>query len=580
MMDSIKWLTVYDMMLCLLNLFLLIWYAWPVAKRCRWIDFMPSLGIVIAVASIWSGDTTLLAIAIYSITAVVFLCTLKRLFKPRSGANEPRRILFSVIRAVLCASSILIMGVAIQSAGELRYNPVSDWSDLSYAEAFVRLNERFADEYPFGEWKKIDWGLMRSKYEPIFEQADRENDKVLYYKTLRDYLFSLRDGHVRIANEKLYAGNPIFKEEVGGGFGLSTLQLDDGRVMVTLVLKDSSAERSGIRLGAEILKWDGMEAKNAYNSTVWTDSPPTNQNENINRGRFMVRAGVGREVKVEFRNQGAEQIKKATLQAYDDQFETLKKTKVSIVKGAPPVEGKLLSNGYGYVRITSFLANTAEMPEVSLASLFSSSSVPDPVDLLSDWLKLFEAKHVKGLVIDLRDNPGGEDGIAVRMAGHLVKEEKLYGYASYYNRNLRRFAINYGEDYTIKPSEPHYEGNIALLINGRTASSGEGLPLVLKGQPNVTIVGFTGTNGSFGVKTSPIEVVMPEGYIVESADGRSLNEDHIIQGDGDYTGRGGAVPDVIVPLNEQTFKEKYVEGQDVELRYAIDAMERRAVEVR
>ncbi|WP_167859724.1 S41 family peptidase [Paenibacillus cymbidii] len=575
MMDSLKWLTVYEMLLCALNAALLVWYALPVARRYRWIDFMPGMGVVIAAVSALTGDTTLLAIAIDAVTAVLFLCTLRRLFKPGDGVAAPRRLIAGTIRAVFCVCGIGVIGVAIQSSGELRYNPTSDWSHLGYAEAFVRLNDRFAVEYPFGEWKKIDWEAKRREYEPIFAQADQVNDRTLYYKTLREYLFSLRDGHVRIANEKLYAGNPIFKAEVGGGFGLSTLQLDDGRVQVTLVLDDSPAGRSGIRLGAEILQWDGQAAKDAYRQTTWTDSPNTNQNETINRGRFMVRAEVGRKVEVEYRNPGAGQAVKTTLQAYDDQFATLKQTKASIVRGAPPVEGKMLSNGYGYVKISSFLANTAEVPKAGLTSLFAGSSAPDPVDLLADCLQSFEAQHAKGVVIDLRDNPGGEDSIVTRMAGHLSKEKKLYGYASYYNRNVKKFSINYGEKYVVQPSKPNYGGNIALLVNGRTASSGEGLPLVLKGQPNVTIVGFTGTNGSFGVQTSPIQVVMPEGYIVESADGRSLNRDHVIQGDGDYTGRGGAVPDVVVPLNEQTFREKYVEGLDVELRYAIEAMEGR-----
>ncbi|WP_042169408.1 S41 family peptidase [Paenibacillus gorillae] len=574
MFDSIKWLTVYEMVLCLLHLFILVRYAVPVTRKSyRWIDFLPSAGMVIALVSFLAGDSSILAIAFYFLTVLLFLSTIGRLLKPAPAFAAPKGVIVKITRVVLSLCGIIFIGIAIMSAGEIRYNPVSNFSQMSYSDAFVRLNERLSVEYPFGEWKRIDWEGQRQKYEPLFKQAEQTGDKALYYKTLREYLASMRDGHIRIANDKLY-DNPIYKQEGGGGFGLSTLRLDNGKVLVTLVLKDSPADRSGIRAGAEITKWNGEEARQAYQNTEWSDSPNTNQNENVNRGRFMVRAAIGQEVEVEFKNTGATETVIAKLTAYDDQYETLRKTKPQIVRGAPSVEGEILSNGYGYVRISSFLSNTAVRSENSLKSLLSSHSASDPAMILKEQLESFLDKGVKGLIIDLRDNPGGEDSLVVKMAGYFVNQGKRYSYASYYNRNTGKFERNSGEDYVIKPSQPYFNGKIAILVNGRTASSGEGLPLALKGMPNVTIVGFTGTNGSFGIMTSPIIVEMPEGYTVESADGRALDEKGIIQGDGDYTGRGGAVPDVIIPLNEETFTAKYVEGQDVELKYAIEAMEK------
>lgn len=38
-----------------------------------------------------------------------------------------------------------------------------------------------------------------------------------------------------------------------------------------------------------------------------------------------------------------------------------------------------------------------------------------------------------------------------------------------------------------------------------------------------------------------------------------------------YAGHGGGVPDIKIPLNEEKFKEKYINGKDVELDYAIAA---------
>lgn len=555
--DSIKWLTGFEMVLCLLNLVVLVRYAVPITTHYRWLDFLPSLGVLIAIASVIYGDTTLLAAVIYALTVIVFFCTQKRIFKPIQGMAVPKH---RVLRVIICACGVTPILLVLLVAGELRYNPASDLSKMSYSKAFVEMNKRLALEYPFSEWKKINWDDLMNKYEPIFLKAENDKDKELYYKTLREYLFSIRDGHIKITNEQLYEDNPVFKSEVGGGFGISTVQLDNGKVLVSLVLKDSSAERNGIRLGAEIVTWDGKKAKEAFENTFWSESQmATDEDKIYNQGRFMARAPIGQEIQVEYRNSGNSEINKATLTAYDDNYETLRKTKIKLKKEETPIEGKILSNGYGYVKIKYFL---------------SSADIEKPEKALAEQLASFQEKHVKGLVIDLRDNPGGEDALAAAMAGHFVKEEKLYEYPSYYNRHTKKFEINHIETITIKPAKPYYKDNIAILINNRTASSGEGLPLALKGLPNVKIVGFTSTNGSFGISSRPIVMNMPEGYIVEFPDGRSLNKDKEIQGDADYTGQGGAAPDIKIPLNDENFRAKYIDGQDVELGNAIELLRR------
>lgn len=80
--DSLKWLTVWEMILCVLNLFVLLRYAWPLLKNNRWLDFIPSAGVIIAIISLMNGDASILALLIYSSTAILFLSTARRVFKP------------------------------------------------------------------------------------------------------------------------------------------------------------------------------------------------------------------------------------------------------------------------------------------------------------------------------------------------------------------------------------------------------------------------------------------------------------------------------------------------------------------
>lgn len=550
--DSLKWLTVWEMILCALNLFVLLRYALPLLKNNRWFDFTPSIGVIIAVISLINGDASILALLIYSSTAILFLSTIGIIFKPAIKPMSPK---FRTVMVIVCVLGSLPTLLALSIAGEVRYNPVSDLSDKSYSKAFIAMNERLSAEYPFGDWKKIDWEAKRNQYEPLFLQAEINQDPDLYYKTLREYLFSFRDGHIKIANEQLYDDNNAFKNEVGGGVGISAVRLDNGKVLVSLLLAGSPADKSGIKLGAEIISWDGKDVQEALDQTSWSENPSATEGDRIqNQGRFLARAPVGKEIQVEFRNRDDQAIMTAMLTAYDDQYETLKKTKLKLKKEDPPVEGEILRNEYGYVKIKYFLPGTTQS---------------DPAQALEDILIEFQEKHVKGIIIDLRDNPGGDDDLVAQMAGHFVNEKKIFEYVSYYNRNTGRFEINRAETRTVHPSRIYFPGKIAVLINPNTASSGEGLPLFLKGMPNVKIVGFTSTNGSFGVVSAPIEMKMPGGYVVRFPDGRSLNRDKTIQGDSDERGQGGATPDITVPMNEQTLRMKVIEGQDVELNYAL-----------
>ncbi|WP_443146823.1 S41 family peptidase [Paenibacillus sp. OSY-SE] len=127
------------------------------------------------------------------------------------------------------------------------------------------------------------------------------------------------------------------------------------------------------------------------------------------------------------------------------------------------IEGDILNNGYGYLKTHYF-------PMAILSS---------PEKILKEKLQQFQDNHVKGLIIDLRDNKGGYDQLVANIAGYFVKEERFYEVTSYYNKFTKKFEIYHNETRKIIPTKPSYDGKIAILINSQTISSGEGLPLVL-----------------------------------------------------------------------------------------------------
>ncbi len=133
-----------------------------------------------------------------------------------------------------------------------------DLSDLSYAEAFDELVDKLSKEYAFTEYKQIDWDDIHTNLRPRFEEADEQNDPDLYRRALRDFAWSIPDGHIsgpQLIDE--------FLDETTGGLGIAVRELDDGRVLVNFLLPGSPADEANIEMGAEILEINGLPIADA-----------------------------------------------------------------------------------------------------------------------------------------------------------------------------------------------------------------------------------------------------------------------------------------------------------------------------
>ena len=74
-----------------------------------------------------------------------------------------------------------------------------DYSDQSYSDAFNSLVDLLTKEYAFTEYKEIDWEAKRTEFLPLFEAAATDEDARAYQRALRDFGWSIPDGHVKAA---------------------------------------------------------------------------------------------------------------------------------------------------------------------------------------------------------------------------------------------------------------------------------------------------------------------------------------------------------------------------------------------
>ncbi|TRZ87063.1 hypothetical protein D4R89_10245 [bacterium] len=492
---------------------------------------------------------------------------------PHAG-RKPGRLLIVPFIVLLAFAAV---GAPSRAVAKASYTPPApeDFSALSWTQAFNRLHAKMSREYAFTAWKRVNWRALYREYGPRIAKAEAANDEAAYYLGLRGYIHELRDGHVGIKAADLAAQQTMTEAQrriVGGGFGLIATRLDDSGVIVSWVKPNGPAARAGMRVGARLLTWRGAPVAQALarTSTVLGPSQPTFARTMYEQARFLVRAPIGATRTVSFRNRGEGAYRTVRLRAVDDGLETLAMTDASSILnfGWPErmVEHRILPGNVGYVRIYA---------EIDLPEQLPGDHTPT-LELFRAAIGEFIDANVAGVVVDIRSNSGGSDQMAADFLASFYDRTTFYEYQNYIVPATGAFEIwiaddatgeymSPGEGISIEPAARRYAGPVVALVNNGCISSGEGVAMGIKNLPNGRVVGFSGTNGSFGM--SGDVALMPGGYVIDWPFGQSLDERKVVQID-TRDGRGGVRPDARVPMTRSNAL-RVAGGEDVALEYGL-----------
>jgi C-terminal processing protease CtpA/Prc len=426
---------------------------------------------------------------------------------------------------------------------------LADFSDMSYTEAFDAMLKKMRTEYAFTEYKGINWDALEDEFLPRFEEAEVADSTEPYYFALRDFLWSIPDGHVGMDLSPLYYH---FNNDISGGLGMAIQELDDGRIIVTHIFEGEPAYEAGIEFGAEIFEIDDQPIEEAISKTIpWSSPFSTEQNKRLQQLRYVTRFPLGTEVNVTFKNPDGPLTTK-TLQV-SSEIESFNETSFyADVTGLElPVEFEVLDNGYGYVKVTDFFDN--ELLTIQL------------------WERMIQdlnENNVPGLIIDLRMNTGGSGYLADQMAAYFFYEELVAGNTAYYDDSTGEFYADPGDEDTLFPprEELRYYGSIVAIVGPACSSACEFFAYDLTLQERATIVGHYPTAGLGG---SVEDFVMPEDIDVRFTIGRAVGVD----GDIHIEGKG-VEPDILIPLTEETVFAEYLDGKDLVLEQAIEVVQR------
>ncbi len=184
------------------------------------------------------------------------------------------------------------------------------------------------------------------------------------------------------------------------------------------------------------------------------------------------------------------------------------------------VRTRLLEPGYAYLRIATFQANTGLDLERKLKDVVASNGAP-----------------LKGLVLDLRSNPGGLLNTAVEAADAFLDEGVIVS-------TRGRLPHSRSEAFAHKGDIIH-GAPIAILVDGGTASAAEVLAGALRDHHRALVLGST----TFG--KGSVQTVLP----LDNGDSIKVTTARYYTPNGTSIQATGIVPDVTLEVRPQDYDD-------------------------
>ncbi len=355
------------------------------------------------------------------------------------------------------------------------------------------------EELPVSEFSRVE-DIIKQNYLREFSMED------LQYAGLKAMVAALDDPYSVYYTPEEFAA---FKQEASGeyyGLGMViTKEEATGLSKVEYFFEGSSAEEAGLKVGDYIISVNGEDVTNMSLQEIGKLC--------IGEEGTTLKIGVLR---------GEESF----------EFEVVRRAVTRDM-----VKYKMLPDGIGYMQIIQFGGNCEA--------------------LFSEAMSFFEEQEAKGIVIDLRDDPGGYLTTVVKVLDRLLPEGTLV-YTE--DKNGRRETWSSDANCIDLP--------IAVVVNGNTASAAEIFAGAVQDYGYGPVVG-TRTYGK-GV----VQVVIP---IQSTGAGLKITTSQYFTPSGRIIDRNGIYPDHYIDI-QQEFKDdplSYTFEQDAQINKAVEVLKQK-----
>ena len=417
---------------------------------------------------------------------------------------------------------------------------VKDYSNLSYTDAFDAMFKFVSKHYAFIGYVDIepDWQKIYTDLKPRVEKAEADKDGDAFWLALRDFTWAFKDGHVGLSSTDYYT--ELFTKETAGGYGFALRELDDGNVVAVFILDGGPAALAGMQVGAVVEEFNGTPINDAIQSVVpWTLPMSSAWDLRYQQLRYLLRAPLGTDASVTFTNPGGQvQTVSLTTVSERDSFARTSRYYGVDTNSLLPVEFKILGSGVGYVKVNSYY---------------------DDLNLLNRLFKraldAFTTNEVPGIIIDLRDNGGGNP---IGLAAYLTDQEISMPQGYSYSESTMQFEKK-GIPGRILPNIEQYRfDKMVLLVGPNCASACEDEAYSFSQVPGMNVVGMYPTSGTMA-DVGDGQIDLPDGISMQ------IPTERMILDDGSLFLQGqGVQPDLQVPVTLETA----ISTEDEILKYA------------
>ncbi len=291
-----------------------------------------------------------------------------------------------------------------------------------------------------------DLGLFTSVLRLVQQNYVEDVDEsALIRGAMRGMLAEL-DPHSSFLDTEAYREMQVDTRGEFHGLGIEITKRKDGFIEVVAPIEGTPAFVAGVRAKDNIVAICPTDVPKD-----WTEPCRSSKNMTLFEAVQLMRGKKGSEIVIEIFREGFEAPKKFTIRR-------------DVVK-IQSVTGRIVEPGYGYVRIRAFQEHT----------------VDDLVDVLGDLKKQSADKPIGGLVLDLRDDPGGLLDQAVKVANVWLADGLVVYTKGRVDDQRQEFRA------TDDGSEPTYP--IAVLVNEGTASASEIVAGALQDQRRALVIG-------------------------------------------------------------------------------------------
>jgi carboxyl-terminal processing protease len=273
---------------------------------------------------------------------------------------------------------------------------------------------------------------------------DEVDDKTLLEAAIRGMLYEL-DPHSSYLTPNEFDDLQVTTSGEFGGLGIE-ITLENGFIKVVSPIDDTPASAAGINAGDLILKIDSTFVKGL----------------GLQESVDLLRGEIGSEVELTILSAGDQKPRKVTL----------KRDRIQIKS----VRSNMLEPGYGYLRVTQFQGQSGTETKKALA-------------------KLLKKEPLNGLVLDLRNNPGGVLTAAVQIADLFLDDGLIVYTQGRAEESRTNYAATKGDMLKGVP--------MVVLINAGSASASEIVAGALQDQERAIIIG----QRSFG--KGSVQTIMP-----------------------------------------------------------------------